>query len=572
MIKLRDYQTQVCSFISKCQSDSLLIVQPTGTGKTVEFMWHAIFDNHRTLVLVYSEELIDQAIKTARLIKPNISIGKFIGKERDLDAQIVVASVQTLKNINNLMLIDRDFTRVICDEAHRFVSDTATRILYAFGLCDLDTAGQENTLFIEPDFSVERKLIGFTATPDRTDEESLGKVFKERLDTPPLEWFIEQGYLCDLKFISVDTGVDMSDVRSYIGDLSEKQMEERFIESGYTNELARIIEEYLPNNKSILIYVPGVKMAQMSANHIQKSGISCDYVVGSERDRRKDVINRFKQGDIRALVNCLVLKEGFDAPCTDAIILCRPSKSKLLLRQIIGRGTRKHNSKNICTVVDLVVKRREEDIISASGVFDELELSPIEQQMMTIKDKIFIQKQKSSCFSMLASVLEEIQLKKEIELDEQLKNKQRKRRQEEVEFFVADVPDSVSMLLDTRLLRVIGLDADEFSDAFTKEQENLNKVKPMRSWLNKDTPHDYQIEFLKQHTSYSEEDLTMLNPVEAHCFISIMKKQTKQISANRKHILTNVYNIPEDKIPQRDIDARRLIKQLYNRRFKHGSV
>ena len=213
----------------------------------------------------------------------------------------------------------------------------------------------------------------------------MGKIFSERLDTPPLEWFIEEGYLCDLKFISIDTGVDMSDVKSYAGDLSESEMARRFIESGYIDELSRVINEYLPDKKHILLYVPDVETAKLAAKLIKKSGMSCDYVVGSERDRRFDVINRFKNGDIRVLVNCLVLKEGFDAPCTDAIILCRPSKSKLLLRQIIGRGTRPFDGKTICTIVDLVVKRREQDIVSASGIFDDLELSKIEQQTMTIR-------------------------------------------------------------------------------------------------------------------------------------------------------------------------------------------
>ena len=570
-MKLRPYQQEVCNFLDNNKSDSMLIVQPTGTGKTVEFMWHVISNNYRTLILVYSEELIDQAIKTAKLIDKNVSIGKFIGNQRDLDSNIVVASVQTLKNINNLSLIDRDFKRIICDEAHRFVADTAKRILYAFGLCDLDTAGHENTMFLEPHFMEGRKLIGFTATPDRTDENSLGGVFKERLDTPPLEWFIEQGYLCDLKFISVDTGVDMSDVRSYRGDLSEGQMEKVFLESGYTNELSRIIEEYLPNKKSVLIYVPGVNMAKLAAKHIKNAGISCDYVVGSERDRRKDVIGRFKRGDIRVLVNCLVLKEGFDAPCTDAIILCRPSKSKLLLRQIIGRGTRKHTSKSVCTIVDLVVKRREQDIISASGVFDELELSPVEQQYMTIRDKINIQKQKASCIANLVSVVEEISLLKEIENEEKAKKKRQKKKQEDV-FIIENIPDSVNMLLDTRILRAIGLDADEFGTAFEIEQKTIERGRPLKSWLEKETPHEYQMDFLKAHTDYTEEDLAALNPVEAQCFIGIMKKQLRPVSPGRKHILTNVYKIPEDKIPTRDIDARRLIKQLYNRRFKHGSA
>ena len=567
-IKLRPYQLDVINALKKC-SDTTVVVQPTGTGKTVEFMWHCIDDYHRTLVLVNSEELIDQAIRTAKLIDPHVSIGKFIGKERDLDSRIIVASVQTLKNINNLMLIDRDFTRIIYDEAHRATGPSSLRILFAFGLVDLDTAKHENVMFVKPHFMKGRKLIGFTATPERTDEVPIGKVFKERIDTPNLEWFIEQGYLCDLKFVSVDTGVDMSDVRSYRGDLSEGQMEQRFIESGYTQELSRVINSYAAECNSILIYVPGVEMAKMAAKHICNAGISCDYVIGAERDRREDVIGRFKRGDIRVLVNCLVLKEGFDAPCTDAIILCRPTKSKLLLRQIIGRGTRPAEDKTLCKIVDLVVERREQDIISASGVFDELELDPMEQQSMTIRDKIRVQKEFAEVRGRLAYVANEIRFLKELEEEEEIK---KRKEAEEKEHRALNIPDSVSLLLDTRLLRAIGLDAKTFTTHFTKEQEKLDKSGQLNAWIEKETPHDYQIEYLKENTEYGEEDLNMLTPMEAQSFINIMKRQNKATSQGRRHILTNIYKIRPSDIPEKDIDARRLIKYLSNRRLRYGKA
>ena len=161
---------------------------------------------------------------------------------------------------------------------------------------------------------------------------------------------------------------------------------------------------------------------------------------------------------------------------------------------------------------------------------------------------------------------------KEIDQEEKEKKNKSEELQETEVFFNDKVPDSVSLLLDTRLLRAIGLDADSFVDAFTKEQHILERGKPFSKWLEKDCPHDYQMEYLKLHTDYGEEDLSMLNPMEAQSFINIMKKQTKRISAGRRHVLTNIYKIPSNKIPERDIDARRLIRHLKNRRFKYGGA
>ena len=566
-IKLRGYQLDIDRAIDECKSNRVLAVKPTGTGKTVLALNYAISRGHKTLVLVNGEELIEQWIETAKEIEPNISIGRFIGKERDFDSKIIIASVATLKNINNLVMIDRDFSLIIYDEAHHAVSETSKRILYAFGLCDLETAGYNNALFIEPHIMERRKLIGLTATPDRTDEESLGRIFQDRVDAPSLEWFIEHGHLCDLKFVSIDTGIDMSDVRSYMGDLSEKQMASKLVESGYINELSRVINEYLPDKKSILLYVPDVATAKMASDLINKAGISADYVIGAERDRRKDVIEKFKNRQIRVLVNCLVLKEGFDAPNTDAIILCRPTKSKLLLRQIIGRGTRPYDDKDFCTIVDLVVKRRQADIVSASGIFDDLELSPSEQESMTIRDKIEQQKLSFAEKTRFAQVIDGIRIKKELE-EENQKKKREKGEQEDL--IVDDIPDSVSLLLDTRLMRTLGLDAKSFSEEFTREQAMLTRSKPLKTWDEKESLHEYQLKYLTEHTEYNEEDLSLLEPMEAQSLINIMKRQTKPTSIGRRRILRNIYKMPEDSIPDRDADARRLIKSLSNRRVKHG--
>ena len=561
-IKLRPYQVEVDRAIEACDSNRVLVVQPTGTGKTIAFTYHAISRGFRTLILNWNEELIDQCVDACRLIDPSITVGRFIGNNRDLDSQIIIASVQTLKNINNLMLVDRDFRLIVCDEAHH-ISPSLKRILYAFGLCDLDTAGHKNVQLIDPHFMDGRRLIGVTATPERTDGEPLRKIFHDRIDTPPLEWFIEEGFLSDLKFVSIDTGIDMSDVRSYAGDLDEKQMAQKLIDSGYINELSRIINEYLPEKKSILLYVPDVQTAKMASTLISNAGIPADYVIGAEKGRREMVINSFKRREIRVLVNCLVLKEGFDSKEVDAIILCRPTKSKLLLRQIIGRGTRPCPEKSECTIVDLVVKRRESDIIRASGIFDDLELSPSEEESMTIREKIAIQKQLADGRQLLARVVDEMRLKKELESDDNSKEKGEKIEENLIN---ENVPDSVSMLMDTRLLRETGLDAKSFAVAYNMEKSRFT----MQG--DSDTPYPYQIDFLTKNTNYDEKDLEMLKPEEAQSMINIIKRQTKPTTQGQRSLLLRVYKVPEDRIPKKDIDARQLIKSLSNRRIKSGGA
>jgi len=571
-IKLRKYQ-EILDTSLENSGDRVLLVKPTGTGKTILFMNYAINRKKRTLILTNAEELIDQAIIAAKQLNPNVSIGKFIRNERDLDSQIIVASVATLKNINNLILVDRDFDLIIYDEAHHAVAPTSKRILYAFGMCDLDTAGHDNVEFIEPHFMEGRKLIGVTATPDRTDEIELGKIFHERIDAPSLEWFIDKGYLCDLRFLNIDTGIDMSDVRSYLGDLSEKDMAKKLIETGYIAELYNVIDEHFDDCKHILLYLPDVNSTKLCTKLLKGKNISSDYVVGSDNsDRRREVIRRFKDGEIRVLVNCLVLKEGFDAPNTDAIILCRPTKSKLLLKQIIGRGTRNSDNKSICKIGDLVFKRRQNDIISASGIFDIDILSDVHEETMTIKEKIRFQKERKPVLASLVSVLDKIKEEKEKEL---AFAKKKKRREKHIELDIERrAPESIMLLLDTRMLRNIGLDVNTFYNEFHKEHSKLIQSNQLSSWKNKESPHGYQIDFLQYQTSYDEKDLSILKPVEAQSLINIIKRYTKPTSISLKMLLHKVHGVPIHKIPRSHIQANKMIKQISMKRMsiQHGKA
>ena len=563
-MELREYQREITQAIHNTQN-TVLLTMPTGTGKTVVFMNYAIKNNFRTLVLNWSEELIEQVIETAKMIDPKVSIGKFIGSERDFDSQIVVASVQTLKNINNLTMIDRNFDLIIMDEAHHATSQTSKKILYAFGMVDLDTAGIENTIFTEPHFYPTRKLLGVTATPERTDKVLLGQVFSERIDAPDLEWFIDKGHLCDLKIVAIETGIDMSDVRSYAGDLSESGIAKKLIESGYMNELSRVVGEHFSECESIIIYVPNVKTAKMAAKLINDAGIPSDYVVGSERDRRKQVIQNFKDKKIRVLVNCLVLKEGFDAPNTDGIILCRPTKSKLLLRQIIGRGTRNAPGKQVCKIGDLVVGRRQQDLISASGVFSSSELIPYEYEQVSIKEKIQFQRERASELPRLLSVLEQIRDKRTSENEK----KRRRANADKDTYKVKQMSDNVSLLIDTRILKKVGFTANEFYQHFSKERQKLEKANPFTK--NKENLFDYQIKYLVSQ-GYDREDLEILNPLEAQSFLNVIKRQSKPVSPSTVSVLSNVYKVPRDKIPNKDVEARLMVKKLASQKVRHGKA
>ena len=538
-ITLYDFQKDVIQALEQCESNRKLLTQPTGTGKTVVFVSYAILTGKRTLIVVHNDELIEQTIRTVKMISPHTSVGKFVGPHRDWDAHILVASLQSIKNPHNLVVLDDDFELIIYDETHHATSETSKRVLFRYGLCDLDTAGYENVKLFQPHFSKRRELIGVTATPERTDGTPLGTIFHDRVDAPNLEWFISNGYLCDLKFVSIDTGVDLSDVRTYMGDLSDADIAKELEESGYINELARVINEYCQDRKSIIVYLPNVKTTKLAAQMINESGIPSDYVIGAERKRRKEVIQKFKSGEIRVLVNCLVLKEGFDAPNADAILICRPTKSPLLLIQMIGRLTRNspETGKTIGIVYDLVFRRRQEDIISASDIFGDMNLPESERENLSIKERVQRQAERMEEMQRVVFALDRTRHSRELIEDKLQREEESRIKKERYEKYIEplDIPDSVQLLVDTRILGNLDMSYKEFSLEFRNETQILRMMQKGDSWVD-EPALDPQLERLEGLTGHNSEDLSIMSWIEAQALIKLFRTNEPITDRQEKYL------------------------------------
>ncbi|MFN9706433.1 MAG: DEAD/DEAH box helicase family protein [Planctomycetota bacterium] len=137
-----------------------LVVLATGLGKT----WLSAFDSsgfQRVLFVAHREEILEQALRTFRRIRPKASLGRFMGQQRDADAEILFASVQTLSRSEHLSRFSADhFDYIVVDEFHHAESRTYRRIIEHF----------------TPQF-----LLGLTATPERTDGADLLALWGHKL-------------------------------------------------------------------------------------------------------------------------------------------------------------------------------------------------------------------------------------------------------------------------------------------------------------------------------------------------------------------------------------------------------
>lgn len=339
-LALRPYQEDALQALHdgyNAGDQRLLTVMPTGAGKTVVFA-HLIRDlSARTLVVAHREELIRQTVEKITMVDRGANVGVVKAHENHYWADIVVASIQTIQREHRLSQLG-SFGLIVTDEAHHATARTWTEAIERLG--GFSAGGP--------------KVSGWTATPDRTDKVGLGHVFQRVAHETGLYDLIEQGYLVDPRPVQVliDT-LDLSEVKTTAGDLTASGVGAALEAADAPEHVAQALNEYAPDRKA-LVFMPTVKTANATAEAILATGRPAG-VISEKTDSRTRArhLADIQTGRITALVNCMVLTEGTDLPAVDCIVVGRPTKSRSLYQQMIGRGLRLYPGKEDCLVLDV---------------------------------------------------------------------------------------------------------------------------------------------------------------------------------------------------------------------------
>ena len=337
---LRYYQQEAVdsTFEAWLSCDYCLAVLATGCGKTVIFS--AVIDrflqehpDKRVMVLAHREELVFQAAeKIGRITGRPVTIemgdkqaAQWFGQLSD---HIIVSTIQTQLAGNNggrmLKFDPAEFGLVVVDEAHHAVSPSYISVLKHY---------RENK---------DCKVLGVTATPDRADEEALGKVFETVTADYDMRDAIADGWLTPIRqeLVTV-TGLDFSGIRTTTGDLNGADLAEVMEAERNLYGIADATREVVGSRKT-LIFTVSVKQAQMLSDILNRyTADSARYVDGTmDKQERREVVSAYAEGKFQFLINCAVFTEGFDVPDVSAVVIARPTKSRSLYAQMIGRGTR----------------------------------------------------------------------------------------------------------------------------------------------------------------------------------------------------------------------------------------
>lgn len=359
VVSLRDYQddaiTSVANAVERDGHRRVVVVLPTGAGKTLVFGELArgwLADGlGRVLVLAHRDELLTQAIAKLSLMVPRHLIGLVKANHNNVDAPIIVASVQTLDRPHRLAQVGQ-FGLIVIDESHHAAAASYHRILTELGA-------------FEPSGPV---VVGVTATPKRADGLALDSVFQDIVYRKTYTDMMAAGYLVPViskafELIPAPTRV----ARGIDGDYADGALGKLMLGANAPDKIVEAWQEHGEGRKT-LVFTPTVSVAKAAATAFQDANVPAGWVSGAQAltDRRQ-VLADFAAGRLQVVANCSALSEGFDEPSVSCVIIGRPTMNESLYIQMVGRGTRLHpeSGKTNCLILDMV------------GCVDQLQLDAI---------------------------------------------------------------------------------------------------------------------------------------------------------------------------------------------------
>lgn len=316
-----------------------LVVLATGLGKT----WLSAFDSSRpefsrVLFVAHREEILSQALKTFRCIRPDATLGRYTGTEKLPDADVLFASIQTLGRQRHLRAFERDrFDYIVVDEFHHAAATTYRNLIAHF----------------TPKF-----LLGLTATPERTDGGDLLGLCQENLVYRcDVTRGIREKLLVPFHYFGVPDEVDYRNI---------PWRNNRFDEEELTRAVAtqkraqNALDQYRARGgKRTLAFCCSQRHCDFMAEFFSQQGLRAVAVhAGAESAPRAASLEALEAGTLDIICAVDMFNEGVDLPNVDTVMMLRPTESAILWMQQFGRGLRKAKGKPYLAVIDYIGNHR----------------------------------------------------------------------------------------------------------------------------------------------------------------------------------------------------------------------
>lgn len=312
-----------------------VVILPTGTGKTILSAMDARRVGGRTLFLVHRLDILKQSMDAYSLVWPQMRPGLLTGdvKENELDCDVLFASKDTLRQPATLQQFPEDwFEYVVVDEVHHGQSPSYQDILKHF----------------KPQF-----MLGMTATPDRTDRKDILELFDyNKVYEIPLSDVIERGLLVPFTYHGLTDNVDYSRIR-YQGHRYNVADLERQLIIEERNDA--ILKEYLDkgHGDKAIGFCVSIEHANRMADFFNEHGVS-SASIHSQSQNRDDLVAQFRNNELQVVFTVDLFNEGIDFPNVQVLLFLRPTESKTVFLQQLGRGLRLCPGKDRVRILDFI--------------------------------------------------------------------------------------------------------------------------------------------------------------------------------------------------------------------------
>jgi DNA repair protein RadD len=350
-MKLRDYQLEPVAigieFFNTPKMAPSIIVAPTAFGKSIVIAYIAKGINEKVLVIQPSKELLEQNYNKLINLGGKASIYSASMGEKEI-GDITYATIGSIINIA-WKFRELGITKVIIDECDRYPRDKNGQL----------------RKFI--DGMKATHVLGLTATPLKlqtnmgetgpysklvmlTNRSKHGTFFKHIIHVSQIEEIVKMGFWTPLEYQSYDFDTGALVYNSSGAEYTNDSIARAYENQNLQDKIVKKVRE-LQDRKSILIAVPTIVQATQLAGKIPSAAVVHGETPTGERNR---IIEEFRNQKIRVIVQVNVLTVGFDYPELDCLITGRPTASISWWYQFVGRGTRIHDNKQNCLVVDFV--------------------------------------------------------------------------------------------------------------------------------------------------------------------------------------------------------------------------
>jgi superfamily II DNA or RNA helicase len=319
-----------------------VVIAATGIGKTFLAAFDSkAFNANSLLFIAHREELLIQAEATfKKVFGSNANTGILASGKNPEKAPFIFATIQSLSQVSNQNIIDKDYDYIIIDEFHHAAAPSYRKILNR----------------IQPRF-----LLGVTATPERQDGHDVMEICDYNIAYEVrLPEAINRNWLIPFHYFGVaDELIDYENIKWRSGKFDPTELENALIlEERVDAILQHALEKGFDGRKRTTVgFCAGVRHAEFMADALIRRGFGSEAVTGKANpDERRKIYERFSNPDdpLEWLFVSDVLNEGVDIPEINSILFLRPTESSTLFLQQLGRGLRLYPHTEILTIIDFI--------------------------------------------------------------------------------------------------------------------------------------------------------------------------------------------------------------------------